>query len=672
MFRALLLVAVAATAPGCTQGKCGTGTVRYGDQCVLVDPFDKTPPNLSIDPPLYTRSVGTVHIQSDEPATIYYTIDGTEPTTDSPSAPDEVVIPNVPDDAQLRTFAIDLAGNVSPELVRIWIIDRDGLPPPLDFKLTLGGDNATRTVTWTMPPDPRPGGMLIARVDGRYTANPVSGQTYNVGDSLAPGMTVVAVTGPDATGSFTETMTAGPGLVRYLGWGFDSLENYGPPAGDYAVVAMPAQSANVAVSAGAGTLTVTTPPSQLGLSGSASLSGTTLSVRLALKNTTQRVLFAPKLVLTSALPTGVTWSDPTGTLGAPAQPYRAYGAALLPGASLDATLTFAGASSSTQLALAFAIQDGRVMTASMSSYGTSSEGAIVDATAGGDVLDLAAGVNGDGGGMGMVRGGFTPDGRLVAGSRTAGAVMSFDLASGRRTQTITLRPEKAYIPQLILDKSGSTAYAVVANGHPHRVNGNGGSGSDTQLVRLDTATLTEYGPRLDLGLSLDHSIDMSPDGKTLIIASGLTAQGILVVDLATFTLKSPIVPPFRAQLAFYEPDGSIIAVGEQIAVYGPSGELAAMYATPGATGGKVRRAAVDPNHVLWIGRKSEVATVDLATGAAKELTTIKGSIVEAFDGRIYVEGASRTIQRIDSTGTADLTVSGFTGLQGHWLGRSPF
>src|SRR5215831_20773817 len=115
---ACLVVAAAALASGCNQGKCGAGTLRYGDECVLADPFDKTPPNLSIDPPLYTRQVGTVTITSDEPATIYYTLDGTPTTTDSASASDEAVIPNVPDNTILRTFAIDLAGNQSPEVIR--------------------------------------------------------------------------------------------------------------------------------------------------------------------------------------------------------------------------------------------------------------------------------------------------------------------------------------------------------------------------------------------------------------------------------------------------------------------------------------------------------------------------------------------------------------------------
>ena len=64
------------TLHGCTEGECGEGTVRYGDTCVLVDPYDHTPPVLTVDPPQFTRQVGTVTVTSDKPATIFFTIDG--------------------------------------------------------------------------------------------------------------------------------------------------------------------------------------------------------------------------------------------------------------------------------------------------------------------------------------------------------------------------------------------------------------------------------------------------------------------------------------------------------------------------------------------------------------------------------------------------------------------
>src|SRR5688500_6063423 len=149
----LVILACASANSGCTSGECGDGTVRYGNRCVVSDPFDKTAPQIEVDPPLHTREVGIARLTSNEPAMIYYTIDGSEPTLESPPEPDRVVISNVPDDAQLRYFAIDLAGNQSEEESRIWIIDRDGPAAPLDFKVQLSG--SSRTVTWTPPPDPR-------------------------------------------------------------------------------------------------------------------------------------------------------------------------------------------------------------------------------------------------------------------------------------------------------------------------------------------------------------------------------------------------------------------------------------------------------------------------------------------------------------------------------------
>src|ERR1043165_3824840 len=138
MLRGLLVVStLLLLLDGCTGGECGDGTVRDGDTGVAVDPFAKKPPKLTVGPGLYTRGVGTVRIAADEPATIYYTIDGTTPTLDSEHEPDIVVIPNVPDDAQLRYFAVDRNANRRNDELRIWIIDRQGPGAPLDFRLAL-------------------------------------------------------------------------------------------------------------------------------------------------------------------------------------------------------------------------------------------------------------------------------------------------------------------------------------------------------------------------------------------------------------------------------------------------------------------------------------------------------------------------------------------------------
>ena len=83
--------------------------------------------------------------------------------------------------------------------------------------------------------------------------------------SVSPGVTIVSVAGSDPNGAFSESLAADPGIVRYAAWTFDDLHNYGPPAGDYALVPMAAQTATVTVNANAAsTLTVTTPSEQSG------------------------------------------------------------------------------------------------------------------------------------------------------------------------------------------------------------------------------------------------------------------------------------------------------------------------------------------------------------------------------------------------------------------------
>lgn len=655
-----VVIASAVLTAACGGGECSTGTVRYGNTCVAVDPFDSTAPKITIDPPLHTREVGVVRLTTDEPATIYYTIDGSPPTIDSKNEPDQIVIGNVPDNAQLRVFAIDLAGNQSNEENRIWIIDRDGPAAPLDFRLALSG--STRTVTWTAPPDPRLGGVMVARVEGQLASPPVAGDSYAVGDVLSPGVTIVDVVTTGGTAMFTEDLPTRPGLVRYVAWAFDDLLNYGAPAGDYQMVAVPPQSGRIEIDAAAGTVSTVTAPSHLTLSGTAALAGTTLTVQLALRNDTTRVMFAPKLLLSSAL-TGVVWSDSSGTFET--KPYKAYGAAIMPGTSATATWTFTGASSATQLTLDLDFRDGRVMTAS--NWDQTTAGSIVDFATGAAVQELAPPPTGQGG-DGMARGGgITPDGRLLVGARTAGVVSSFDLVTGQRLLSATLRPQKSHVPVLILDHSGSAAYAIVSEGHPNNVYDSGGS--EGTLVRLDAATLVESG-RLVLGIGRNRHMSISPDGKTLLISTGLTTQGVIVIDLPTFSIKQRILPEFRPNSALFTPDGTtIVVVGEQVALY-KDGMRTALYPTPG-TNGKVLGAALGDPGILWIGRRGEIANINLETGVSNLFTLKPSRMLEVYDGKVYI-GYQATMTRLDFAGTIETTLPGFTNLDGHWIGRSPF
>jgi hypothetical protein len=657
--------ALAVAGTGCVSGDCGEGTVRYGSTCVAVDPFDKTPPQIALDPPLHTREVGIVRLTADEPATIYYTTDGSEPTTDSAHETEQVLIAGVPDDAQLRYFAIDLAGNRSDEQSRVWIIDRSGPPAPVGFKLTLAGPD--RQVRWTAPPDPRPGGVLVARVDGNLLTAPASGKAYEVGDTLAPGITVVHVApaGTAASPSFAESVASRPGLVRYVAWSFDNLHNYGPPAGDYALVPVPPQTGRVTVNAGTGAVAATIAPSHVALSGTATLAGSTLTLKLTVRNDTGRVLFAPKLVLTGT-PAGGTWSNADGMLAG--SPYRAYGAAIPTGGVATRSWTFTGASSTTTLALDLDLRDGQILTTATRDEATG--GRIFDLATGKPVQTLATAPTGPRGKSTTTRGGITPDARMIVGSRNSGTVSSFDLSTGKKLLTTTLRAQKAHVPLVILDRSGSAAYALLADGHPYSSNTNGdGTGTPTTLVRLDAATLTESG-RLSLDASRNRDADLSPDGRTLLITTGVAGRGVIVVDLETFTIKGRILTGSRPQCAVFSPDGASIAVvGEQIAVYQASDlSRGATFPTPGVNG-KVMRAVFSGPSTLWIGRRNELAKIDLGTGATNLFTTIQGRLLDVVDGKVLA--GSFAVQQLSPAGVVESTIT-VPNLRGHWIGRSPF
>ena len=163
-----------------------------------------------------------------------------------------------------------------------------------------------------------------------------------------------------------------------------------------------------------------------------------------------------------------------------------------------------------------------------------------------------------------------------------------------------------------------------------------------------------------------------------LIATGVTSQGVIMVDLSTFTIKRRIVTEFRPQVALFAPVSieaapSIVIVGEQIVVYTPDGATrTAAYPTPGLNG-KVLRAAFGAGNTLWVGRKTDLASIDLSTMATVVIPTTLayGRMLELYDGKLIVD-SSTGIKRLDGTGALEMALPGFLNRDGHWIGRSPF
>ncbi len=655
-------VALATIPVGCgSSGTCEDGTVQMGGTCYAHDPNDVTPPVVTVDPPVRTRAVGDVRLTTDEHATIYYSTDGTPANKLSLNEQDHVLIPGLPDDASISFFAVDVNGNASPVQTVHWEIDRNGPGAPMPFNVEVQGD--MRTVTWTPPADPRTAGVLVARVEGVLTGGPESGRRYVPGNVLAPGVTVVAAVAPGFTGKFTETKTAAPGLVRYVAWSYDDLGNYGPPAGGYALTTVPAQTGSVQVASATGSVVATVTPSNTTFAGSATLDSSTLTVTLDVTNNTSRTLFAPKLLLTNT-PGAATFDNSDGTFDT--HPYRALGAAIPPGGKATTTIELGNVTSGDNLSLELDLRNGNVFVAG---HWDNFAGSVVDEATEERVLDLAPGKFGPGGNSSTFGGGVTVDGFVVMGARTNSELSSFDLSTGKRVMFNRLGAGKSSVRRVILDPSGTGGYALYAVGHPYAMRFEGGP---SQLVTFDASTLVERG-RIDIGISRNRDMALSPDGRWLAISTGLETSGIVVVDLGTLRVARTLTSLYPASTAVFSPDGaSLIAVGgDRLEVYSTS-DWTVTKAVALPAGGKSFHAVFGPDGRLWVGREGDLVAIDVTTGVAESFA-FDGGILESFGGKVYAadEGDS-DVRRIDTSGVEETSLGFNTSIYGHWVGHSPF
>ncbi|MCA9673642.1 MAG: chitobiase/beta-hexosaminidase C-terminal domain-containing protein [Myxococcales bacterium] len=274
-----------------------------------------------------------VVLQTDEPATIYYTNDGTDPTTASASATDTAVVFDVTEGTEVRFFAVDLAGNTEAVHGVAYTVDLAGPGAVTGLTASLAG--ADVTVAWTNPTDADFAGVVVAR--GPVARDPEDGVRYAVGDALPGGAPVLYV--GTAAGA-ADTLT-GAGRAEYAVWTFDDLGNYGPMRVSNPVeVALPAQQATLSVALTTQVVTVTAAPADLTLAATAVYddAGDTVTISLDVTNDTSRVLSNLKAVATAlgegTITTGSTWQG---------DPVTAYGPeALAPGQTRTRSIVITG------------------------------------------------------------------------------------------------------------------------------------------------------------------------------------------------------------------------------------------------------------------------------------------------------------------------------------------
>ena len=211
----------------------GTYTVSafYGNNLLDTTNFNfavQHPPTTTASPAggTYTTSQ-TVTLTTDRSATIYYTTDGTIPTTSSPSGPSPLTLPQFTSTTTLKFFAVDASGNRESVKIETYTIN---IPPqPKDFSLSASSvtieQGSTGSSTMTINPingfnspvtlslsgnPPGVTGTFSPNPDSIASGNfqyPTSELTLNVDKSTQPDFYTLTVTGTGLGGSPTHTAT---------------------------------------------------------------------------------------------------------------------------------------------------------------------------------------------------------------------------------------------------------------------------------------------------------------------------------------------------------------------------------------------------------------------------------------------------------------------------------
>ncbi len=689
--RASILLAAALASSllaSCGGVECGPGTFADGDTCIGFDPDDTTPPTTTVSPaggrsrePLPS----VVTLTTDEPATIFYSTDGTVPDpATSPGEASPVTIVGITQGMTVTYLAVDRAGNQTE--VETATYESDLAPPPAVTDLTVTLAGTIPTVRWTHPAGSDHAGVVVARIIDAIDGHPTPGMTsYSAGQAITSSVQVVAA------GPVTELVDTArpPGPVRYAVWTRDDLGNYSRPVAARAAIPLGPLTATLTYDATAGTLTAGPSAGVVDVAAStATRTGTTLTISLAVRNRSSEHFANPKIAV------GVTGGAfVTGADGVVAnRPYRRLAPLVLaPGATDTRPLVLGNVTDGSTITLALELVHDPLVTSMHNRNGRLNAYDLRTSTVHTPLAISGFGPNDRVGGK--PRPALRTGGRYLDVPTSHASIERFDLVTGTSVRVATLASigQRANVIGLVPVDAGMIA--VVKRG------GHRGDGA-VELVRLDEALVEiERVPqpvRIAQGF---RRVVRSPDGTTIGMP---VTGGIQLFDVATLSAIdgdpissgiNPVATTLTSTIAAFEmlDGGDLIAIGRHasntakisLVRRGPSGYSATDLATIPAVSGintKALNTAVTPDGRVWLAfshtlrvfdpDSNQLSTVGYAPPAVSgSLGHLQG--VNVIDGQLWLVRGTRThLDQIDPGGAIQrtITLASTAGVYGHWLG----
>lgn len=500
-----------------------------------------------------------VVLRASESATIYYTIDGSPPSTSSSSAPSPVNVTGISD--TLRFFAVDQAGNQEVEQTESYTLDKFG-PAPIDnFAAQIVADDVS--LTWENPDADDFVDVVVARVpDVTATPIPADGSTPTVDDALPSGGKVVFV-GPDPTAALSNQED---GNHTFIAWARYESGVFSEPRVVGARVAVMPQIGQITIDVAAQSVTVNTQPSGYSLAGSnVVFNAGALSFDMTATSTRPGIHFHNKMIVTAA--SIGTFSNPDGTVddgGENQDEFRYFGPeGLLKGQSAARSIEMSGIAADSVVVVDVLMRNDPAVFNHFWNNDQMGKGLEISDFATG--FAVAAGMRAPAfdnptradDNASWRQGGISGDGRyLFVGARSTNRVSKIDLSTMEVVAGIdvAISGEVGATSDVQVSASGRRAWVLLNDGMhtgvSHRTLADLQDALDrtepanvsVHLVEVDLATMTEVS-RITLKTSdnilyIGRRIGLSRDGRWAVIAAGAQYVDVSISELFLVDLQS--------------------------------------------------------------------------------------------------------------------------------------